>query len=165
MTPAAPPQAPAEEAEREELLEQISDLLERPLLLLSLAWLALVVVDLAGYNRPWLETASWAIWGVFVLHFLLEFVIAPDKVAYLKANWLTALALFLPALRLLRIARLVRLLRAARAARGLRLLRVVSTANRGLRTARKTLARRGLAYVLLINLIVLFIGSGGMFAL
>lgn len=154
----------AGDAEREELLEQISDLLERPMLLLSVAWLALVVVDLAGYGRPWLETASWVLWGAFLLHFLLEFVIAPNKAAYLKTQWLTALALFLPALRLLRIAPLVRVLRAARAARGLRLLRVVSTANRGLRTARRTLARRGLPYVLLINAIVLLVGAGGMFA-
>ena len=151
-------------AEREALLEQVSDLLERPLLVLSFLWLLLVVVDLAGYRHPWLEILSWGIWGIFVFHFLLEFTIAPRKGDYLQANWLTALALLLPALHLLRIARLVRALRAARAARGLRLLRVVSTANRGLRTARHVLARRGLPYVILINLVVLFLGAGGMYA-
>jgi voltage-gated potassium channel len=169
---AAPPPSPAVEeaaaqhahAEREALLEQVSDLLERPLLALSFLWLLLVVVDLAGYRHRWLETLSWGIWGVFVFHILLEFTIAPRKGDYLQANWLTALALLLPALRLLRIARLVRALRAARAARGLRLLRVVSTANRGLRTARYVLARRGLPYVILINLVVLFLGAGGMYA-
>lgn len=151
-------------SEREELLEQISDLMERPMLLLSVAWLVLVVMDLAGYNRPWLDKLSWVIWAVFVLHFVLEFVIAPRKGEYLKTNWLTALALFLPALRILRIARLARVLRAARATRGLRLVRVVGTVNRGLRVARNTLARRGIGYVALINVIVLFLGAGGMFA-
>lgn len=152
------------ESERRELLEQISDLLERPMLLLSLAWLVLVVADLAGYSRPWMEPLNWVLWGAFVLQFLLEFAIAPEKGRYLRTNWLTAVSLFLPALRLLRVARLARLLRAARAARGLRLVRVVSTANRGLRTARTVLARRGLAYVILINVVVLFVGAGGMFA-
>lgn len=132
--------------------------------LLSLAWLVLVVLDLTGYRARWLELANWIIWGVFVLHFVLEFAIAPRKGVYLRTNWLTALSLFAPALRLLRIARLARALRAARAARGLRLLRVVSTANRGLRTARRTLARRGLAYVVGINVVVLFLGAGGMYA-
>lgn len=150
--------------EREELLEQISELLERPMILLSLVWLVVVVVDLAGYKARWLDVLGWVLWSAFVLHFLLEFTIAPRKIEYLRTNWLTALALVAPALRLLRIARLVRLLRAARAARGLRLLRVVSTANRGLRTARKTLARRGLPYAIAINVLVLFLGAGGMYA-
>lgn len=156
--------AMAAEQERRELLEQISDLLEKPMLLLSIAWLLLVIVDLAGYSRPWMETLSWWLWAVFVLHFALEFIIAPRKIEYLQHNWLTALALFLPALRLLRIARLIRFLRAARAVRSLRLVRVVSTANRGLRVARSVLARRGLLYVLLINVVVLLLGAGGMYA-
>lgn len=163
-TSAAPQQTVMAQTEREELLEQIGDLLEQPMLALSAVWLVLVVVDLAGYQRPWLDTVSWAIWAVFVLDFVVRLAIAPSKLTYLKTNWLTALALFAPALRLLRIARLVRALRAARAVRGLRLLRVVSTANRGLRTARRTLARRGIGYVLLINVIVLFLGAAGMFA-
>jgi voltage-gated potassium channel len=157
--------APAARDEREELLDQVADLLERPMIVLSFVWLVLVVLDLAGYKSRLLETASNAIWVVFVLDFVLRFVIAPRKGAFLKANWLTAVSLLAPALRLLRIARLVRALRAARAARGLRLLRVVSTANRGLRTARHTLARRGLGYVLFINGVVLFLGAGGMLAL
>ncbi|HZO91937.1 MAG TPA: potassium channel family protein [Chthonomonadaceae bacterium] len=85
----------------------------------------------------------------------------PHKLAYLRHNWLTALALVAPALRLLRI---VYLVRAARAARGLRLLRVVSTANRGLRTARRVLARRGVGYVLAINVLVLLVGAGGIYS-
>jgi len=166
MPDLSPPAATQEaaRAEREELLEQISDLLEQPLIALSLVWLVVVVVDLAGYQARWLDALSWVIWGAFVVHFVVEFLIAPSKAAYLRANWLGALALAVPALRLVRIARLMRVLRAARAARGLRLLRVVSTMNRGLRTARKTLARRGLGYVIAINVLVLFLGAGGMYA-
>lgn len=150
--------------ERWALLEQISDMLERPMLFLSLAWLGVVLLDLFGYRHPVLEIANWVIWGAFVLHFALEFVIAPNKTDYLRTNWLTAVSLFLPALRLVRIARLARALRAARAARGLRLVRVVSTANRGLRTTRRILSRRGFGYVVLINIIVLLLGAGGMYA-
>lgn len=46
----------------------------------------------------------------------------------------------------------------------MRLLRIVSTANRGLRAARQALARRRLAYVVAINVIVLLLGAGGMYA-
>jgi voltage-gated potassium channel len=164
VTETPDPARSAAHTERQELLEQIRDLLDRPMIVLSLVWLVLVVLDLAGYGSRFLEILSYVLWAVFVLHFLLEFVIAPDKTEYLKDNWLTALALLAPALRLLRIARLVRALRAARAVRGLRLLRVVSTANRGLRTARRTLARRGIGYVLAINVVVLLVGAAGMYA-
>ncbi len=155
----------AARTQRQELLEQVSDLLDGPMIALSLAWLVLVVVDLAGYQSRFLEVLSQGIWAAFVFHFLLELVIAPRKGEYLRKNWLTALALFAPALRLLRVARLVRVLRAARAVRGLRLLRVVSTLNRGLRVARTFAARRGLAYVVLINALVLVLGAAGMYAL
>lgn len=151
-------------AERQELLEQVSDLLDRPMIALSLVWLILVVLELSGYESRFTEILSYGIWAIFVLHFLLELIIAPHKGRYLRDNWLTAFALVAPALRLLRIVRLVRALRAARAARGLRLLRVVSTANRGLKTVRRTLTRRGIAYVLAINGLVLFVGAAGMFA-
>jgi voltage-gated potassium channel len=84
--------------------------------------------------------------------------------AYLKRNWLTAVALVVPALRLVRVARLATVLRASRAVRGLRLLRVVSTVNRGIRAVGKTLRRRGIAYVVATTTLVALLGAAGMYA-
>lgn len=147
--------------ERFQLLRQIGEALERPMTLLAFVWLVLIVVELTAGLSPVLETLSVAIWALFVLHFLLEFIIAPRKGAYLRHNWLTAVSLVLPALRIVRFARVVR---AMRAARGVRLVRVVSSANRGMRTLGRVMGRRGLSYVLALTLLVNLLGAAGILA-
>jgi voltage-gated potassium channel len=154
---------PAEELEsqRFQLLQQIESALERPMTVLAFVWLVLVVIEFTAGLSPFLDTLNITIWVLFVLHFLLEFTIAPRKAAYLRHNWLTAVSLILPALRVVRIARVVR---AMRAARGVRLVRVVSSANRGMRTLGRVMGRRGLAYVLALTLLVNLLGAAGILA-
>ena len=149
--------------ERQQLLEQISDGLDRPMIVLAFVWLGLVIAELVGYRGALLDTLNYAIWGIFVVHFLFELVLAPRRGAYLQRNWLTAVALVVPALRLVRVARLVTVLRAARATRGLRLLKILSTVNRGIRALGKTLRRRGIRYVFASTVLVTFLGAAGMY--
>ena len=131
------------DAERGELLARLEDWLETPMLVLGFIWLALLILEFRRGLSPALEVAVTVIWVVLILDFLVKFALAPDKKDYLKTNWLTALALAVPALRVFRIFRLVRVLRAARAARGLRLFRVVSSLNRGMRALGAAMRRRG----------------------
>lgn len=148
--------------ERESTLQQLQDWLEKPLLVLSFVWLALLVVELVwGLNRA-LWIVGQAIWVIFIAEFALSLVVAPRKLAYVRANWLKALALLAPAFRILRLARFARF---ARASRGVRLLRVVSSVNRGMNALGATMRRRGFGYVLALTLIVTFAGSAGMYAL
>ena len=154
----------AVQEERQQLLDQVSDALDKPMIALAFVWLGLVIVELVGYRGPLLDALNYTIWTIFILHFLFEFVIAPSKGDYLRRNWLTAIALVVPALRLVRIARLATLLRASRAARGLRLLKVVSTVNRSIRALGRTLRRRGITYVVAIVALVTLLGAAGMYA-
>ena len=147
------------ERERRELLEQIEDALEVPMVVLGLAWLLLLVLELTRGLSRGLEVAGTAIWVVFLADFALRFALAPHKAAYLRANWLTAVALVLPALRVFRVLRILRV------ARGLRLVRVVSSVNRGMRALRATMRRRALGYVVALTLLVAFAGAAGMYAL
>ena len=96
-------QSDALTAERRELLQQLEDRLETPMLVLGFVWLALLIVELLGNLSAPLEWLGTAIWIVFLLDFALTFTLAPHKIAYLKTNWLTALALLVPALRVFRI--------------------------------------------------------------
>lgn len=134
------------------------------MILLGFLWLALLLLELTRGLGTHLERISLGIWGVFVLDFALRLVLAPHKGAYLRRNWLTALALAVPALRLFRVFRLVRLFRVARAARGVRLVRVVTSLNRGMRALGKSMSRRGLGYVLALTVLVTVIGAAGMHA-
>ncbi|MDM7922733.1 MAG: potassium channel family protein [Pyrinomonadaceae bacterium] len=151
--------------ERIEIVRQLEDWLEMPMLILSIIWLGLFVAEMVWGLSPFLETAGAIIWMIFGIDFAIKLILAPQKLDYLKANWLTALALLLPAFRIFRAFRAFRLLRAARAARGLRLVRLLTSVNRGMRALGVTFSRRGFGYVLLLSAIVVFGGAAGIYSL
>lgn len=150
--------------ERSELLRRLEHGLETPMLILAFVWLALLIVELTWGESRWFDLIGTIIWVIFLLDFAVELALAPDKVAYLKRNWLTVISLLIPALRLFRIFRVVRLMRLARASRGLRLIRVVSSLNRSMKALGASLSRRGFGYVLALTLLVTFAGAAGMYA-
>ncbi|MDP8994875.1 MAG: ion transporter [Pseudomonadota bacterium] len=145
--------------ERWQVLEQLEEWLETPMLLLSFLWLAIVVVELTSGGTALLETLGTAIWVVFIAEFALRLTLAPNKGQFVRKNWLTVIALVVPALRLFRA---LAVLRAARALRGIRLVRIVGTANRSMNALRKTLRRRQFGYVFGLTLLVLALGAAGM---
>ncbi len=148
--------------ERKKLLTSVEKLLEGPMIFLGFVWLALLVIELIwGLNKP-LEFASLTIWIIFIVDFLIKFILAPVKVDFFKKNWLTAISLLIPALRVIRIFRFVRLLRGLR---GIRLVRIVSSFNRSMKSLGATMKRRAFGYVFTITLIVTFAGAAGMYAL
>ena len=152
------------ERERIELLDRLEERLELPMLVLALLWLALLVLELVRGESRWFEVIGTVIWVVFIADFSLKLGLAPDKAAYLRRNWLTALALLLPALRVARIARAARMMRLARAQGGVRLVRILGSINRGMRALGTHLERRGFGYVAGLTLIVTFTGAAGMYA-
>lgn len=159
MTP-----GPAErnsDRERSNLLATIDRALEVPMLVLGAAWLGLLVVELVWGLSPLLETIGTVIWGIFIVDFVIALALAPNKLDYLKHNWLTAISLVVPALRLFRV---FRVLRFARAARGLRLIKIVGSVNRGLRALGSSMSRRGFGYVAALTLLVTLAGSAGMYS-
>ena len=152
------------EKERYELLQRLEDWLEMPMVVLAFVWLALLVGELVWGERLAFAVLGTIIWVLFILDFAVKIILAPHKAGYLKRNWLTAVALLVPALRIFRVFWVVRLLRVARVGRGLRLFRVVSSLNRGMRALGAALRRRGFGYIILLSVLVLFAGSAGMYA-
>lgn len=161
---AEPVDEQALERERGELLQRLDDWLETPMLFLAFAWLALLVAELVRGESQLFNVLGMVIWAVFILDFAVKLVLAPHKVDYVKDNWLTAISLLVPALRIFRAFRVFRILRLARAARGVRLFRVVSSLNRGMRALGASLTRRGFGYVLSLTVLVTFAGAAGMYA-
>jgi voltage-gated potassium channel len=146
--------------ERTELLNRIQDALEVPMIILGFIWLILLIIELIWGLSSILQLLSTFIWILFILDFLLKFILAPQKLLFVKSNILTIISLAVPALRVFRIARL---LRTVRAVRGLRLVKVIGSLNRGMRTLSASMGRRGFGYVLLLTLIVMFTGAAGMY--
>jgi voltage-gated potassium channel len=146
-------------SERKKLLNTIEHLLEGPMVFLGFVWLVLLVIELVwGLSKP-LEYLSITIWVVFIFDFLLKFFLAPGKLRFFKRNWLTAISLVIPALRVFRLLRILRLLK------GVRLIKVVASLNRSMKSLGATMKRRGFGYVMLLTLIVTFGGAAGMYAI
>ncbi len=150
--------------ERYELLQRLEGWLEIPMVVLAFVWLVLLVVELIRGESLLFYFLGTIIWVVFILDFAVKLVLAPDRVVYLKGNWLTAISLLLPALRVFRVFRAFRLLRLASTGRGLQLVRVVSSLNRGMKALGASLSRRGFGYVITLTVLVTFAGAAGMYA-
>lgn len=145
--------------ERWRELETLEEWLRTPMLVLSLVWLGIVVAELSGAGNDVLTIVGTAVWIVFIAEFAIRFALAPEKRPFLRSNWLTVIALLVPALRLFRA---FAVLRAVRVLRGVRLVRIVGTANRAMNALRSTLRRRGFLYVLSLTIGVLLLGAAGM---
>lgn len=125
---------------------------------LAFIWLGLTVYELSkGLNRN-LEIVVTSIWIIFALHFLTELLLAPVKRTYLKHNWLTAISLVLPAIRVFKFLRVFRYLKTIK---GLSLVKILSSVNRGMRSLSKKLAARVFIYVMCLTLMVVFTGAAG----
>ena len=147
--------------QRWELLLRVERLLEGPMVFLGFVWLVLLVVELIWQLTPALEIITIVIWILFIIDFIIKLILAPSKSVYLKKSWLTLLSLIIPALRVFRI---VRVFRFVRGIRGLKLVKVVGSLNRSMKSLAFALRRRGLKYVILLTLVVIFGGGAGMFA-
>jgi voltage-gated potassium channel len=130
-------------------------------MVLGILWLVLLILDFTRGLSPFLNALMMFIWVVFVVDFALRFILAPRKLGFLRSNWLTALSLFIPALRIGRIARVAQAFRALRSAR---LVSLVSSVNRGMRILRATLRRNAFGYVSLLTLVILLLGAAGVYA-
>lgn len=146
-------------ARRWQLLRQLEAFLEPFMLGLSALWLGLLVYELVFGLSRFLADLGLVIWAIFVFDFLLRLLLAPDRWRFVVKNWLSAIALLAPALRMLRIFRLLR------AARGLRLIRLLGSFNRGLKVTRAGMRRRGVGFVVALSALVMVLGGAGLFAL
>jgi voltage-gated potassium channel len=135
--------------ERWKVLEDLDGWLRTPMLVLGAVWLLIVLVKLTYGSNDFLTALGTLIWIVFIAEFAVRIIIAPDKARFLRRNWLTAIALTVPALRLVRA---FAIFRAARALRGFRLVHIVGTANRSMNALRATMRRRKFGYLLLLTL-------------
>jgi voltage-gated potassium channel len=149
--------------ERWKLTARVVRMLETPMLVLSVVWTTLLILELTRGLSPRLALVNDLVWAAFVAEFALEFLVAPDKRIYLRKRWVTALSLALPALRLLRLARVGRAARLFRATRGLRLARVLAAINRGMRSLTIAFRRRGLGYLVVLTVVIIATGAAGMY--
>ncbi|WP_292462288.1 ion transporter [Methanolobus sp.] len=150
--------------EREEILYQINETLDKPLIFLSVIWLILIIIDLSYGLPPFLQTLSSVIWAIFIVDFIIELYIAPRRRAYLRNNWLSGISLLLPPLRILKLFRASRIIKVVRVGQSFNLARLISSFNRSLKVVRNTMKRRGMGYVMALTTLITLLGAAGMYS-
>jgi voltage-gated potassium channel len=150
--------------ERLVLLARLDRWLDRPMVVLSIAWVVLFVVQVTVGLDPLLQIIGLAVWAVFILDFLLKLAIAPSKPAFLKSHWINAIALALPAMAILRLGPIVTALANPNVSQGVRVATVLARVNRGFAAVEAGFGRRGIPFVGGATLTVAVVGAAGMAA-
>ncbi len=98
-------------AGRDALLHRLERLTELPLLVLSFVMLPLLVGpflwELSAEEEATFFALDTFIWAIFAADLALKVMVAPDRLAYLRASWIEVLIVVIPFARPLRIVRLV----------------------------------------------------------
>lgn len=97
---------------------------------LALVWLYLFIIELVSGLSPFQETLIYIIWGLFILEFILKIALTPRKTSFVKRNWITVIALLVPALRILRILNALRILQSVRVINSTRVIRAITSGKR-----------------------------------
>ncbi len=111
--------------------------LEIPMFILSLVWLYLLIVDMVKGLGEIQVILFYIIWGIFILEYLLKLYLAANKWSYIKQNWITLLALIIPAFRVFRLLNAIRILRSASFISSTNIVRSLTSGRRFLAALKK----------------------------
>lgn len=156
-----PAERRAARVQRYRLVARIEQLLDGPTTFLAVVFAVALGVELVlgAQGQPIPPVLTWlqlAIWAIFAIHFGLGIAISPDRLRYLRRNWLTALSLLVPFLRAFRALRVLRLLRATNS------VRLLAGFNRVARALQSTLAWTRAGYAAALTATTVLVGSVGL---
>jgi voltage-gated potassium channel len=136
-------------AQRTLLLDRFHRITEIPMLFLSICFLVIFFLiesrTLSTTTTLVLDGILWIIWGIFGIELLIKWYLSPDRVAYLRANWIEIVMIAIPFLR------------------PLRLLWLPIILTRLWRQSRQTLRQRMPAFIGITSLIVVLVAATLMF--
>jgi voltage-gated potassium channel len=148
---------------REELRERIGRFCDVPLALASIILVLLTIIQLSRELSPaWsrrVAVLGSAVWGLFLIEFIVKVALAPAKWNYLRRHWLDALIVLLPVLRILRVAELLR------TARALSVVRMLILGGGSSSAAIELFRRRRLGQLGFVSLLVILLGAALAFLL
>lgn len=110
--------------ERFRFVARLEYLLDGPATFLAIVFVLVLATELVltAQREPVPQILTWiqtGIWIVFIIQFAIGLLVSPDRLRYIRRNWITAASLVLPFLRAFRIVRAARALRAVSGVRAL----------------------------------------------
>jgi voltage-gated potassium channel len=137
--------------------ERFSAASEMPLLALAVLMVPLLIVQFAFIHhlnsgqRQLLQAADYFIWAFFLVEYLIRFVLAPERLRFVRRNIPDLVVVAVPMLRPLR------LIRSARALRLLRLVRLSAFAGEGMKKSQRTLRSKSANYVIFVTVLLIVV--------
>lgn len=104
--------------------------LEIPMFLLALVWLYLFAKEMISGLSSFEDRLILIIWIVFIAEYLIKLIVAPRKMEFVKDNWITLIALLIPALRVFRLVRAISLLNSVRVVNSTKIIRAITSGKR-----------------------------------
>lgn len=143
--------------------QRIGQILELVMTALAVVFLILLIVqyttDLSPRASRRVNLTMTLIWATFGIDFFVRMALAPSKTQFLRDNWIAAVALVIPFLRVLRIFTI------ARATPTVELSGIVSGGKRGTDWLHRTLGVHPALYIGLLTLFIMSLTSAGMYAI
>lgn len=112
------------------LFYRLEEHLETPMFILAIWWFILFLIEIFQGLSQLQENILFTIWIAFIVEFLLKLFLAPRKKQYLASNWITIIALVIPALRVFRLLAAVRILSGVRFINTTTIIRALTSGKR-----------------------------------
>jgi voltage-gated potassium channel len=142
-------------ARNQDAYDRFSAAVDIPLMVITIAWLPVLIVPLItpvhGAMAQTFAVIDYLVWALFALEYLIKLFVSPSRAHYFKTHILDLLIVAVPFFRPMRVARLARLGRLAR---------VGVVLSRGIGRAKGVMSHRGLHFVLLAVVMIVFACAG-----
>ena len=109
---------------------KLEEHLEIPLFILAIVWFYFFLVEVFHGLNSTQEDLIFVIWILFIAEFLIKLILAPRKLRFIRSNWITIIALIIPALRVFRIFYAIRILRSVRVITSTNVIRALTSSRR-----------------------------------
>jgi voltage-gated potassium channel len=137
-----------------EAYDRFSQAVDGPMLVLAVLWLPVLIWPLVAHPSPAvassLKAIDYTVWALFVVEYLVKLYLAPNRWQFVRTHVLDLVIVAVPIFRPLRALRLVRVAY---------LSRVAIVGGEVVRRAKGILTHRGLHFVLLAVVILVFIAA------
>lgn len=138
----------------QEAYDRFAGLVDGPMIVLALLWLPVLIVPVAVRLSPGMSEAfngiDYTVWAIFTVEYLVKLYLAPQRLKFVRSHAIDLVVILIPVLRPVRALRLLRILRLARGA-----LIAVEL----LRRVRSILTHKGLHFVLLAVVLLIFLSA------
>jgi voltage-gated potassium channel len=134
--------------------DRFCQVVDGPMLVLAICMVPILLVPLVhrlrGSAAAGFDAASYVIWALFIVEYVVKVTLAPDRWGYVRGHLIDLAVIAIPFLRPVRALRLLRLIR---------LSWLGAWAVKGVRSALRVLRHRGLHFALLAVVILVFVGA------